>query len=336
MGKRLIIIGIVVLLGVGGFFGWKMFVNGQGPEAFVSTLNKTLVAGDLASLVKLVDFRALTQDMAQQILNNPQVEGVVVLNTKTLSGLSQSIEQVFIKNIQGEPAKPNANKKEDPFASLEPIPVDFSKQITGKFTFLGMVNQGAMVTVTFNHARLKKDVTLNFLAQQLPDWKITKLMNMPELLKEYLTEEKKILDARRKVFEMQRAQDKKRIEQQFQLDECVAFVHQPSGQKYPLLTVRVKGYNNGPFTIRSMTFDTKITIHGDGGELVYNHDISTASLLRVGITLEDSYVIDVEKHGKELEFLNTSTQVSCAAFVKFMTLDDGKILYIADDDKNKK
>ncbi len=337
MGKRLIIIGIVAaLVGVGGFFGWKMLGKKQGPEAYVESLNKAMVEGDLASLVKLVDFRALTEDMAKQILDAPQAKNVLTLKAKTLSGLSQDIEQVFIKNIQGDGAKPNARAKEDSFASIEPIPADFAKQITGKLRLLGVVTQGAMVTVTFNHPRLKRDVTLNFLAQQLPDWKITRLANMPELLREYLKEEKKILDARQQKFDMQRAHDKKRIEQQFKLGECVAFVHQPSGQKYPMLTVRIKGYNQGPFTIRSMTFDTKVTIHGSDGDLVYNHDINTASLLRVGITLEDSYTIDVEEEGDEMKSLSTSTKVSCDAAVKFMTLDDGKILYVVDEDKKQK
>ncbi len=336
-GKKIIIIAIIVMaLGGGGFFAWKMLGQDQNPQSYVQTLNKAMLEGDLTTLVKIVDFRSLTEDMARQILADPQIPSIIKLENKSLSALSQNIEQVFIKSMQERTAAPKPSQNTDPFAPLAPVPEDFAKQITGKFTLHGSSQNSAIATVNFNHPRLEKDFPMHFLLEQAPNWKMTKLVNMPDLLQEYIKEEKNLLGARQKHHKMLRDKDKKRIEQQFKLDECKAFVHKPSGQKTPLLTVRIKGYNNGPFTIRNMTFDTRVVIHNKGGELIYNHDINTASQLRVGITLEDSYTIDLEEGDKETEFLTKATKVTCDAVVQYMTLDDGKVLYIDDDDKTLK
>ncbi len=310
-----------------------MLTKEPSPEEYVEQHNTAMTAADFTTLVKLVDFRTLTEDIAQHILNAPPVSKVSTPKEKTVSELAQKIEQFFIKSMKnsGAKANPNAQKKTDLAAPFMPVPDDLAQQITGKFSLRGLSKQGAIVTTQFTHPELEESVPLHFLVTQTPEWKMIRLINISELLKEYNVHEKKLERARQKEYDLKRAKDKKRIEQQFKLDSCVAFVHQPSGQKTPLLTVRIKGYNNGPFTIRNMTFDTKVRVHSSGGELVYNHDINTAAQLRVGVTLEDSYTLDIDKDEKEVAVLLKAPKVTCTAHVQYMTLDNGQILFLAEE-----
>ncbi len=331
----IIVLLALFLLGGGGFYGWQRYTYANSPEAYVEKLNAALLSGDLATLAVIVDFRPMTESMAHLILDSPMPSEASRPSTTNEAVLAENIQKAFMESVKNRDAKPS-DKKEDPLAPIKPLPPDFTKQIAGNVTLLGRAQNGAIISAKMTHDRVDKDYQLHFLIEQKPDWKITKFVNFPDLLQAYILEEAALERGRKKIFEAKRAEDKKRMDQQFRLDECTAFVHRPSGQKTSMLTVRIKGYNKGPFTIRNITFDTKIVVGSSGGELYYNHNISTASRLLVGTNLEDSFIMELLPEYESTQILEQAPKLTCEPNITFMTLDNGKAFHVTPDEKTIK
>ncbi len=330
--KTAIILLSIMVLGGGALYGWKSYTHAQSPEAYVEKLNAALTSTDLAALAIMIDFRPMTEAMAHLILDSPMPSAATTPKTRNEAELAELIQKAFMESLKNRDAKAD-DKKQDPLAPIMPLPIDFAKQISGNVTLLGRAQNGAIISVSMQHPQVDKTIPLHFLIEEKPDWKLTKFINFSDVLQAYILEEAALEKGRQKIFKAKRAEDQKRMEQQFRLDDCTAFVHKPAGQKNSMITLRIKGYNKGPFIIRNITFDTKIVVESSGGELYYNHNINTASRLLVGTTLEDSFIMELRPEDESTRILEQAPKLSCQARVAFMTLDNGKVLFVAPDEK---
>ncbi len=334
MEKKFHLLGLVLAITLvgGGWFGWNKYTHSHSPEYFLEQLNAALAAKDLASLAVLVDFRTFSEDIAQRILAQPMPSEHSTPKHKEPHLLAESIQNFFMENIKDPKPAPPADIEEDPLAPVDALPIDFITQITGKFTLETRMSDGAVASVKMHYPRFKKELPFYFYLKQKPEWRLIRLANANELLKSYIKEDTAIEVGRKQVYKKQREQDRKRIENQFKVEECTAFIHRPRGQKVPLLMVRIGGYNNGPFTIRNMTFDTSINVENHDAELSFKQRINTAARLTVGTNLEDSYTLELETESKEAKILLGAEKLTCTAKVFFMTLDNGAMLHLAEDE----
>ncbi len=331
--KKMLVIGLTLtlVLGGGGFLGWKKYTYSQSPQAFIEQLNTALTATDVTALATLIDFRTLTEDLAKNILAQPMPSKSSTPKSTEVPLLAEDIQKFFLQNLQNtDTAKTPAT--EDPLAPLMPLPPDFIKQVSGKFIFQTQTQEGAITSVRIHYPRLEKDFTFYFLAKQKPHWRIERVMNTKELVQAYIKEDSTLERGRKKLYDIQREKDRKRIESQFRVEECTAFIHRPNGQTTPNLIVRIRGYNQGPFIIRNMTFATKVYARNANGEIAFSQKLNSAARINVGTLLEDSYTHELETESKEAKFLLEVPEVSCEAHVHFMTLDNGQLLFLADDE----
>ncbi len=325
---------LVVALLCGGWLGLQKYTHSQSPEFFIEELNAALASGNVEALATLVDFRHLTEDLAKGILAQPMPSKFTTPRQQEIPLLAENIQNFFLENIK-EPK--DAPKEEDiDRESLDPVmplPQDFVTQMAGKFILETRVNDGAIASVKLRYPRFDKEIPFYFYLKEHPQWRLMRLANAKELIKSFIKEESTLEAGRKKIYNKQREQDRKRIEAQFSIDECTAFIHRPRGQKVPLLLIRIKGFNKGPFTIRNMTFDTTVnTQNNDIGELAFKQQINTAARLNVGTTLEDSYTLELETEGLEAKILLEAPKLTCTAKVHFMTLDNGTMLFLPEDE----
>ncbi len=323
---QLLAAAVVLALSSGAWYGWQKYTHAQSPEAYAEKLNAALAAKDLESLATLVDFRELTEDIATRILAQPMPSAFSTPNQQEVPLLAEQIQNFFLANIKEPKDAPTDDYEVDPLDPIFPLPVDFIKQIAGNFIVETKVNNGAILSVKMHYPRLDKEYPFYFFIKQNPEWRLTRLANAEELLKTYVAEETVVEAGRKKVYDKQRAQDLKRIEAQFHVEECTAFIHSPRGQTVPLLMVRIAGYNKGPFVIRNMTFDTTVNVQNEEAELAFEHKINTAARLNVGTNLEDSYSLELETESREAKILLGAKKLTCTATVHFMTLDNGTML----------
>ncbi len=325
---------LALVLAGGGWFGWQKYTHSNSPEYFLEQLNAALASGNVEELASLVDFRHLTEDLATRILAQPMPSKLTTPKHQEIPLLAESMQNFFLENIK-EPK--DAPKEEDidrdSLDVVQPLPVDFITQMAGKFILETRVDKGAIASVKLHYPRFDKEMPFYFYLKEEPQWRLTRLANADDLLKNFMTHEGGLEAKRKQLYNKQREQDRKRIEAQFKVSECTAFIHKPRGQKVPLLLVRIKGFNKGPFTIRNMTFDTSVNAQNAGiGELAFRKKINTAARLNVGTTLEDSYTLELETKSREAQILLEAPTLTCTAKVHFMTLDNGTMLFLAEDE----
>ncbi len=335
--KKFHLLGLTLALALagGGWFGWQKYTHSQSPEYFLDQLNAAMAAKDLESLARLVDFRSLSEDMAKRILAQPMPSEYSTPKQTEIPLLAEELQTFFLENIKDPKDAPTEEIEENSLDPLEPLPVDFISQIiNNKFTLETRMDNGAIASVKLHYPRFKLDLPFYFYLKEVPEWRVIRVANAENLLKKYITEDSTIEAGRKQVYKKQREQDRKRIEKQFMVEGCTAFIHQPRGQKVPLLMVRVEGYNKGPFTIRNMIFDTTINVENHDAELSFKQRINTAARLTVGTNLEDSYTLELETESREAKILLGAEKVTCSAKVFFMTLDNGAMLHLEEDENS--
>ncbi len=318
-------ISFVVLSG-GGFYGWKHYTYLQSPEYFLEQLNLATQNNDFATLATLVDFRSVTEDIAKQIIRAPIPPLPGKPRETNVFILSEKIQKNFIAAMQNKDKNAPQNPNPDPLAALEPLPSDFAAQISGKFKLITALANEAVVSVKVNYPRLKKDYNLIFSIEKKPEWIVTKLRNIHEVIKEYITEENKLEVLRDHKFQKDNFEIQKRMTAQFEVNKCTAFVHTTTDNTSTLF-VRINGYNKGPYIIRNMTFATDVTAKTEHDEITFTRDLNMAARILPGVDLEDSYSITLDPSNEQDAKILAAESFTCTAKPRLMTLGNGQLLF---------
>ncbi len=324
------ILGIVLclILAAGGFYGWKHYTHINSPEYFIEQLNTALVTNDLAKLAVLVDFRSVTDDMVKHIQRADIPKRPATAKEERVIPLTEEIQVIFMEALKNkDAAPPTTQEKQNPLAPLDPLPIDFAAQISGKIKLQAALGNEAVASVTVNYPRLERDFRLLFFMTKSPDWIIKRMSNVDEILRYYVTEENKLELLREEKFLKDNAIFQQRMDEQFELRSCTAFVHAATGSKTKSLFVRIKGYNKGPQIIRNMTFETTITSDTAQGNVVLKEDLNMAARILPGVDLEDAYNIELDPNNAEHAAVLNTKNLFCVAKPRVMTLNNGDLLF---------
>ncbi len=317
-----------IALLVGGFYGWKHYTYLNSPEYYLEQLNAALLANDLATLALLVDFRAISEDMALHIKNAPIPKRPVQAKETKVIPLHETIQKTFMQALLDKDAQTQTPEQTiDPLSPLAPLPNDFAAQISGKLQLQAALEDEAILSVSVNYPRLEKDYKLLFLIEKKPDWIMTRLNNIDEILKYYVEEENKLEVLREEKFQKNNDEFQKRMNAQFEVNSCTAFLHQSQGSTTSTLFVRIKGYNKGPHIIRNMTFATTISTSNAKGEILLKKDLNMATRILPGVDLEDSYSLDLDPNDVNDATILAAKTLFCKAKPRVMTLGNGELLF---------
>ncbi len=318
---------LAIALSAGGVYGYKHYTYINSPEYYLEQLNAALVANDLETLALLVDFRALSDDMALRIQNAPIPKRAPNPNDKNNTPLSEIIQRTFMQGLLNKDETNQAEQTLDPLSILEPLPKDFAAQISGKLQLQAKLENEAVLSVSINYPRLKKDYRLLFLIEKKPDWIMTRLNNMDEILKHYVSEENKLEILREEKFQADNVKFQEIMDKQFQVNSCTAFLHTAQGSSASSLHVRITGYNKGPQIIHNMTFATSLSAQTNPNDVLLVQDLNMAARILPGVDLEDAYRIDLDEKNPAHASLINAKDLSCTAKPRVMTLNNGNILF---------
>ncbi len=322
------IVGTIVFIAIstGGFFGWKHYTFLQSPEHFLERLNLATQSNDFATLAALVDFRGISEDVAKHIVRAPIPPTPDKPRETNYIVMSEQIQKDFIVGMQNKDKEVKPNPNQTPLAPLEPLPADFVAQIAGKFKLETAVENEAIISVSVHYPRLKKDYKLLFSINKKDDWIVTRFRNIDVIIKDYIAEENKLEVLRDLKFQKDNAAIQARMNAQFSVKECTAFVHTASDGTSTLF-VRINGYNNGPYIIRNMAFATTVTATTEQGNIEFNRNLNMAARLLPGVDLQDSYSVTLDPNVEQAAEILSAQSFSCTAKVSFMTLGNGQLLF---------
>ncbi len=326
--KILIILVLLGGLGAGGYYGWQHYLFLQSPENYVAKLNTALTANNMTELAKLIDFRQLTEELAARFLAAPLPNEDVKPKGKGTTQLAEEMQQHFMEALLTRDEEPKPAPPKNALRPIEPFPDDFAKQLVGNITLKSSDEHSAVAQVVIHYPRTKKDVTFLLQLEKKPDWIMTRVANIDQLLHVYI-EEEKVMDAMRQdAYINKMNENAKRMKAQFIVHSCLAFMQTISQQDGGILIVRVKGYNKGPQIIRNMTIETIVTGKGPQGDFSFKRNLNSATRILPAVDLEDSYTLELDPNNPEDQTILQGHGFTCTALPTTMTLGNGEFLFV--------
>lgn len=318
----LIIVGAIFLLGIGAFFGWKQYQFLQSPEKALQTITLALQKGDRHQLALLVDFRALSEDLARQI----QAHYPAAASLPALAVLAENIQQSLWDSMGASADKP---VKVNPYAPLEPLPAEALPQIATTLHMQQVTEHFALLQAIVDYPRAEHAFTLLL---QLDDkagqgWRITKVVNAAELVQAFVKAETLIANHKAEALAKKNAEQESRMNAQFTLHSCTARAGMLSDGKTALLTIEILGFNPGPHAIFNFNIEASLNSKTSGGDL-FKVPLNLAKRTLQGENFSHSWNIPLDLESPEHQALLREKNLQCTPRFRNMGLGSGEVLFV--------
>lgn len=318
---------IVVLLAVGGAYGWKTYKHRQSPEFTLQNLNKALLTNNKEELSKLVDFRSLATNLATNIYAQRPQTPMAGTRDQSVVLLSDDIQRMLLAALD----TPKDDKAPPPVPAetpLAPLPADFSAQFNGKLTLQSKKEGAAFAMVNIRYARVEKDFPLMLLIEDKADgWRVTRLANAEELAKLFVQAEQHLQNQRDQALSEKNAQQLDRMTAQLEVRSCSAAIQQLSDKKTVLLTAQFVALNKGPHTIHNMNLVANFTAKSTP-ELRVERRINIAVRMPPGEHITHTYNTELQLDKTEDAALAAAGALECTLSPNAMALSSGEVLYL--------
>ncbi len=329
--KKLSLLVLVLLIigaGVGGWFGFKEYQYRQTAPYALEQLKKALTPPDTKALASLIDFNAISQELAEAIgkafpfyLEGPdQVRNI-------RNRLQQSLLRHFL-NKDDSKATPLPEKEEDQLVMpVKLLPPDFVEQLTASMNLLENGIDSAHVGVKIENPILKKTYPLIFGMRKTSDgWKVNHLTNAEELAGRIKTDLLERHARLRAVYESKNDKVAKRMEQLLPILSCSADAGVLSDRKTLLMVVQLIARNRGNIQINNFNVDARIS--GRGGKEIVQRFLNVAKPLPPGEDFNHRWNFELEANSPLGKALLSQGPLKCQASWQTLGLNNSEVLHI--------
>ena len=182
----------------------------------------------------------------------------------------------------------------------------------------------AIAKATIDYPRAKKKFPLLLQMEKRDQWRITKVINTPELLQIFAQAEEGMAALRDAEFKKKNDEQQKRMNAQFHVTTCHAAAYTLSDKNTSILGLRIAGENKGPHTIHNMNLLATI----EGHNLTVQKKVNVGVRIQPGQTMEDNYIMQLGIDSPEEIALMQSASLTCTAQPRAMALGNGEVLHI--------
>lgn len=318
---------VVILLAMGGAYGWKTYKFQQSPEFALQNLNKALLAGKKEELAHMVDFRSLATHLATTIYARRPETPATGTRDQSVMLLADAVQRMLLTAL--EPAKddkaPPAVPRESPLA---PLPANFSSQLVGKLTLQSQKEGVAFAVVNINYGRVEKDFPLLLLMENKPDgWRVTKLANADEVVTLFVNAEHYLHSQRDQALKEKNDEQLGRMNAQLEIRSCTAAVLRLSDKKTVLLSAQLIALNRGPHTIHNMNLMATFT-PVSAPNTKYPRRVNIAVRMPPGEHITHTYNAELNMDNPEDAALAAAGPLQCTISPSAMALSSGEVLHL--------
>lgn len=317
----------MIVLAVGGAYGWKTYKHRQGPEFALQNINKSLLAGKKEDLARMVDFRALATHLAATIYAHRPQTPAQGTRDQSVMLLADNVQRILLTAL--EPAKDDkAPPPVPPETPLAPLPANFSAQLAGKLTLQSQKEGTALALVKINYGRVEKEFPLLLLMEDKPDgWRMTKLANADEVVDLFVQSERYLQDQRDQALKEKNDEQLNRMNAQLEIRSCTAASQRLSDKKTVLLSAQLIALNRGPHTIHNMNLLATLT-PANAPDKHYQRRINIAVRMPPGEHMTHTYNVELNLDNPEDAALAAAGPLQCTITPSAMALSSGEVLYL--------
>ena len=323
-----LLLGVLILLvAMGGAYGWRTYQYRQTPEFALENINKYVLSGKRTELATLVDFRALALDLAENIYKQRPDTALLGPASQKTASMADAIQMRLFTEL--EPPKDVKPAPKLPLeAPLAPLPTDFFAQIAGKFVIQTTRENMALIRAVVDYPRVQQPFPVVLLMERKGGgWRVTRLANADDLVARFVQAEAKLQEQRQQALEEKNASELSRMKAQLDITSCTVAAATLSDRKTVLLTIQVMGRNKGPHTIHNMNLIATLTGSAQSGLAMQRH-VNIAARMPPGENLSHTYNAELDMDNPEDAALLKAGKLQCTASPRAMTLSSGEVLYL--------
>lgn len=315
---------VVLLLAVGGAYGWRYYQYYTGPEHALLKLNAALTNTDQEQLAELVDFRGLAMDFAGAIQS---VYPPASPSPESRARIADAIQRMVL-NALVEAKEDKPPKDLPPNAPLAPLPPDFIRQLGGNLKLQRALDNVALVQHTVHYSRAERDFPLLLQMTRTPEfgWRITRIINAPDLVQAFKAAENSLKEQQEAAFAEKNADQQLRMDAQFNVISCTVSAGWLSDKRTALMVIEVMGRNTGSATIHNMNFLT--TVMNSSQTSLYFRHLNVARRILPGEQFRHTWTVDLNPREAADARLLAVKGLQCVARPWAMTLGNGEVLHI--------
>lgn len=324
-GKKGIIGTLVLAIVAGGaFWGWQQYQFKQSPQKALQDIALALQKGNRQSLAILVDFRSLSENFAQQVLQNSPAGA----EFPPVEILAENVQQRILDSFT-KTEDPKKAAKPDPYAPLNPMPPDTIAQLATSIEMQQVGATFALARATVDYPRAEKKFTLIFQMEKKKGlgWQIIKIANAQELVHAFIQAQQSIDQQKSNALAEKNAEQQQRMDKQMVVNSCTAVAGMLSDGKTALLSVEVLARNPGPHAV--LNFNLEATLNSTkNSEKTQKFLLNLAKRTLQGENLSHTWNITLDPQNPDHQDLLAEKKLQCTARFNNMGLSSGEILFL--------
>ena len=326
---RFVLLGValVVLLALGGAYGWKTYKYRHSPDFALENLRKALQPPKPEALAKLVDFRALSLDLARNIYaERPETPRQGNSEEESIALMAETIQRSLLEALENARNPDNAKKPVAANAPLSPVPATLIAQLGNGLAMQSFKDGVALARAEVEYPRAERDFTVVLLLEERPGrgWTVTRIANAGELARQFAGAEQSLQRQRDEAFAEKNQAEQRRMNAQLRITSCTAAARLLADKTTALLSMEILGHNVGKEAIANLNL--RVSITGKGAEL--QKQLNMAQRINPGENFAYTWNADISENTPENEALLRAGALQCAAEPHAMTLHTGVLLYI--------
>ena len=284
---------------------------------------------DLSALANLVDFNALGNQLA---VVAAQSYPFARPGPAQITDLSDLIQTALLRQarIKEEPLKETPDLAQRLKTPLYVLPQDFYTQLAASCSLQTAGDTVALVRATVHHPLLDRTFTLLMELERTPveSWKIRRIVNSAQLVREFRAAQLERMAARRKKVEEKNAAVTARFYQDFPIQDCTAEAGTLSDGKTLLLVLHLRARNNGATRVNNMNFEAAV-LDLDGRELL-RRQCNVVQPTPPGEALDHRWTIELDAASPTGQKVRAAGALTCRPIWKTLGLANGEVLHITD------
>lgn len=328
----LVLCAVICALGAGGYFGWKQYQYWQSSQYAFTKIQAALNPPDAAKLAKMVNFRAIANDLSQAIqhafpfyMTGPDQE----------QNISHALQTALLKRFMTkEEKKQQTLVKEDEEALLRKdltiLPDDFLSQLPANLHLTENGPSSALISAKIDHPLLNQPFTLVFnLANTAEGWKISHLVNAGEITSQL---RKAMLERHARVVKMYKdknAATAKVMNELLPLQSCTAHAGMLSDGRTMLMVIHVIARNRGNVQINNFNLDASFL--GRSGQFITKRYLNASKPVAPGEDFNHRWSLELSGTDPVAQSLLRDQPLQCRAVWQTLTLNNGKVLHIVEE-----
>lgn len=314
----------VVLLAVGGAYGWRYYQYYTGPEHALLKLNNALRDANQEQLAKLVDFRALAWDFAEAVL---KVYPPAAATHETVAQTADAVQLAVLKALaEAKEDKPPKEPAGD--APLAPLPSNFIQQLAGKLTLQRALDNVALLQHTVSYPRAERDFPLLLQMTNTVEfgWRVTRVINAVELAQAFKAAEASLKLQQEAAFAEKNADQQLRMDAQLPVSSCTVAAGRLSDKQTALMVIQVMGRNAGPSSFHNANF--VVTVTDAAQRALYTRHLNVAQRSLPGEQFSHSWTVELDPSDATAARLLAAKRLQCSVRLWALALGSGEVLHI--------